>query len=352
MNEPPKISVLMSVYNTDKKFLSKAIESVLNQTFSDFEFVIVLDCPTDGSDLIVETYASNDDRIKIIRNIVNLGLTKSLNKGLKKCKGKYIARMDADDISLSNRLELQFNYMEAHPNVAVVGTRTITPGTLKTTQSNCNGNREVMRIRMLFSNCGVPHPTAMIRSSFLRQYDIEYNEIFLKSQDYKLWCDILDFGNISILPQILLVYRVHENQISVGDPHRKNTYSLSISKHNCEQLLDRELSELELDLIRTMHTADFISCDVKDLATFFEKIVDANNLKRKYNTTLLYRELCYIWILKALRYFKKEKKLKMLYSKYFRVWDISILSYFLKNIHDILNYKKAVKAFVLEEGIL
>jgi len=117
MNSIPKISGVMSVYNGEK-YLKEAIDSILNQTFKDFEFIIVNDGSTDKSLEIIQSY--NDERIKIIDQ-KNTGLAKALNNGIKIAQGKYIARMDADDISMPNRLKIQYNFMEEHPGCAAVG---------------------------------------------------------------------------------------------------------------------------------------------------------------------------------------------------------------------------------------
>ena len=114
-----KITVLMSVYNTKEDYLREAIESILNQTLREFEFIIINDASNEQTINILDQY--NDDRIIRIDNEVNHGLTASLNKGLSVAKGEYIARMDADDISYPNRLELQYQYMQKHPNVAILG---------------------------------------------------------------------------------------------------------------------------------------------------------------------------------------------------------------------------------------
>ena len=113
-----KISVVMAVYNGEK-YLRSAIDSILSQTYIDFEFIIIDDCSTDNTANILESYT--DSRIQIIRNEKNLRLPASLNKGLKIAKGKYIARMDADDIAMPDRFEKQVKYLEAHQEVAVIG---------------------------------------------------------------------------------------------------------------------------------------------------------------------------------------------------------------------------------------
>ena len=114
----PKISVLMCVYN-DEDWLKNSIDSIVNQTFTDFEFVIVNDGSTDNSLEIINSYS--DDRIRIINNEENLGLPKSLNRGLNLCKSELIARMDADDISMNNRLEKQYKYLKKNKEIALIG---------------------------------------------------------------------------------------------------------------------------------------------------------------------------------------------------------------------------------------
>jgi len=115
----PKVTVLMPVYNGEK-YLNEAIDSILGQTFKDFKFLIINDGSTDGTADILKSY--KDSRIKVTNNEKNIGLTKSLNKGLKMAKSEYIARMDADDISLPTRLQKQVEFMDSHPKVGVCGT--------------------------------------------------------------------------------------------------------------------------------------------------------------------------------------------------------------------------------------
>src|SRR3989344_5781814 len=115
-----KISVLMPAYNA-RKYIGEAIESILNQTFKDFEFIIINDCSTDKTKKIIEEYANKDARIKLINNATNLGLTKSLNIGLKEARGEYVARLDADDVALPERLEKQYEFMEKNKETTLVG---------------------------------------------------------------------------------------------------------------------------------------------------------------------------------------------------------------------------------------
>ena len=120
-NDRPEISVIMSVFNGEKYF-SEAIESILNQTFTNFEFLVIDDCSKDDSFNILNTYAEKDSRIRLFRNNKNQGLANSLNILVKKTKGKLVARMDADDISLPDRLEKQYKYCMNDPKLAICGT--------------------------------------------------------------------------------------------------------------------------------------------------------------------------------------------------------------------------------------
>ncbi|MFX1384034.1 MAG: glycosyltransferase family 2 protein [Promethearchaeota archaeon] len=181
-----KISVIMSVHNSEK-FVSKAIESILNQTFKDFEFIIIDDGSIDNSYEITKKYLEIDKRVKLIRNKLNLGLTKSLNKGLKLSKGKYIARQDADDISLTNRLERQLMFLQSNPEYAFCGCN----GTLKR-----SGNEIVkffdykaLKKHQIKENC-ITHPTIMIKKDIFEKYGY-YNEKLTYGQDFELWCRLI-----------------------------------------------------------------------------------------------------------------------------------------------------------------
>ncbi len=173
MDYSVSISVVMSSYNTELSMLKEAVESILNQTFRDFEFLIIDDGSTDGSDQYLKSLS--DERVKIIQNPQNIGITKSLNIGFKAAKGKYIARMDADDISLPTRLEKQYEFMEAHPEVIVCGTRA---GILDEKRNvrplnvNVPDNMEEYRVRMIFLNPGPTHPTAFFRHEKLLEHHI------------------------------------------------------------------------------------------------------------------------------------------------------------------------------------
>lgn len=194
------VSVVMSVYN-DERFLREAIESILNQTFSDYEFIIIDDGSTDGSSEIISEY--NDSRIFYIRQ-GNHGLPYALNKGIGMSKGKYVARMDADDISHPQRLEKQYNYMENHPDVFLCGTAMQRFG-YKKYYSGYYSNVEEVKIRTFVCN-PVGHPTWFFKND--SNYRIHYDETFIKSQDYEVMIRlVMDKVRMAILEEPLLFYR-------------------------------------------------------------------------------------------------------------------------------------------------
>lgn len=208
MERDPAVTVLMSAYNGEP-YLRKAVESVLGQTFSDFEFLVIDDASTDRTAEIVESYP--DPRIRLIHNERNLGLTASLNKGIELARGRYIARMDSDDISMPERLSRQFEFMESHPSVGVCGTwaKTIDPA------GNVTGELRALTGTSLKKLCWRPspflHPTVMARTILLisNRYKPEYQQ----AQDYELWlrlCQKTDFHNID---QFLLLYRKHPGSV-------------------------------------------------------------------------------------------------------------------------------------------
>ncbi|MFF2018534.1 glycosyltransferase family 2 protein [Paenibacillus sp. NPDC058177] len=204
----PKITVLMSAYNT-RPYIKNAVESILNQTCRDFEFLIIDDCSTDGT--LEYLQSLEDPRIRLITHDSNKGLVYCLNEGLDLSTGEYIARMDSDDISAPHRFERQLRYMEDHPEVGVLGTfiTLFHNGELVSKPTS----HEDIRCWQLFYCC-VGHPTVFMRSSVLKEHDIHYNPSFTHAEDYEFWSRLSELTRIENLPEYLFSYRVHEGQIS------------------------------------------------------------------------------------------------------------------------------------------
>jgi len=214
MKNKPKISVIMSVYNTET-YLEEAINSILYQSFIDFEFLIADDFSTDNSGMILELCARKDDRIKIFTNKKNFGLTKNLNKLLQLANGEYIARMDADDISELNRFEKQIDFLENHKNIDIVGS--FSKNINKKGEITGSRTMPIMHtdiIRLLPKLCPISHPTVMFRKESLEKIGF-YNVKYKRSQDYDMWFRAaaagLEFYNI---PEFLFKYRMDDNYMS------------------------------------------------------------------------------------------------------------------------------------------
>lgn len=250
------ISVIMSNYNTPEEFLRPAIESILNQTYRNFEFIIIDDCSTDDSLSIIESYT--DARIKIIRNDINLGITKSLNKGLREAKGEFVARMDADDISLETRFEKQVDFFKSHPNHIVCGTGVELIGNLKSTHSNkfiCRTipSKEDFRIHLLFGNYpNIVHPSAMFNHTLLLEHDITYNEEYPLAQDYRMWVSCSEVAECANIPETLLKYRVHNKAVSSDRKELQKNIAIQIMQEQLDNLhikLDEESTDIHKDFI-------------------------------------------------------------------------------------------------------
>lgn len=243
----PKVTVLMPVYNAEK-YLCEAISSILNQTLKDFEFLIINDGSTDGTAKILQSY--RDPRIKIINNKKNLGLTKSLNKGLKAAKGEYIARMDADDISLPERLERQIEIAKKNPWIAVIATGVeffVDAFNKKNiVDLGQSGNEtELVEFGDLLKTNILAHGSVLFKKRNILALG-GYNEKFEKAQDYDLWLRVAKQGKIIKLKEILYLKRLHFSNISLSNIKKQERYVEIIRRRN--QLSKRNITRSNLKL--------------------------------------------------------------------------------------------------------
>lgn len=218
-----KISIVMTTYNSSA-YLDECIQSVLNQSFKNFEFIIVDDGSTDSSVGIIEQY--KDNRIRLFKNPHNF--VESLNTGMQIATGKYIARMDSDDIMVGHRLDTQYDYMEAHPEISVCGSWIKTFG-LEEKVYALPENNEMLISNMLTGN-PLCNPSVMIRKQCLdrlfKNNSKIYHPAFRYAEDYKLWCDlVMDGAKISNIQEVLLYYRCSAQQITAQ--HAKEMEKLS-----------------------------------------------------------------------------------------------------------------------------
>lgn len=210
------VSVVLPAYNAEL-YLKEAIDSVLAQTFTDFELIILNDGSTDQTESIILSY--DDPRIVYVKNEQNLGLIGTLNKGMALAKGKYIARMDADDICFPERFAKQVDFLEQNIEYVICGTSAyrFQNSILDRKAFNVPINDENIRIRLFFNSSFI-HPSVMLRTEVVKVHNLKFSEYFKYAEDYYFWMDLLQYGKGFNLREKLLYYRVVENsQTAVGN---------------------------------------------------------------------------------------------------------------------------------------
>lgn len=208
----PAVSVVMPVFNA-QRYLSEAIQSILDQSFQGFELIAIDDGSTDQSSEILNAYAYRDSRLRVYRQ-THRGLPATLNFGCALAQGRYIARMDADDIALPDRFAHQLPFLEAHPGVAILGTqleRIRADGTRIDTTNVPLSHGEIIANMQEF--CCMHHPTVMMRTAALRSIG-GYREAFHSAEDHDLWLRAAEQFELANLPQVLLRYRIHTEATS------------------------------------------------------------------------------------------------------------------------------------------
>ena len=287
----PKVTVLMSVYNGEK-YLPEAVDSILNQTFEDFQFLIIDDGSTDSSLEILRFY--NDSRIRIIENKINIGLIKSLNKGLKLAKSKYIARMDADDISMPLRLEKQVALMDSHPEIGVCGTW-VEAFYGETSIWEKPREHDSIFAGMLFDNM-VNHPTVIIRMDAVSALKAYYEDAYIHAEDYEYWIRLLLSGvRFTNIGEALLRHRVHEEKVSIvyNAILMKNTEKIRLKLLAYLGINPEEEEVLVHNIIANRRTSDIKH--IERAAIWLNKIKEANNKKKVFSEPALEWELSQRW---------------------------------------------------------
>lgn len=318
----PKISVIFPVFNAEK-YLRDAIDSIIQQSFIDWELIIINDGSTDSSENIIASYS--DTRLKYYKNEQNIGLIATLNKAIGLCKGEYIARMDSDDISEKERFKIQIAFLEKNKEYAMCGSyakiideNNNVTGKLLNLQTN-----DYLQINLLFS---VPfiHPSMMIRHDVLQNnyFDSEYKY----AEDYELWCRIARDYKIANIPDYLLKYRWHTSNISVANSEAQENIKSKIIRRELHNI-GLNPSEKELFL----HKITFQQFEAKaekskeafndydQLDSWFQKIIDAN--KKKYNPSSLIAFLWSRWIVLCI----SQKKYRRILKPKFVSYQFSIL---------------------------
>ena len=232
-----KVSVVCPVYN-GVKYIEECVTSVLKQTYTDYEFLIVDDCSTDGTWEKLQSLAKNNSQIRLIRNKQHDYIA-TLNMCLDESKGEYIARMDSDDIMAPERLEKQVHFMDANKDITVCCSWMNAVGTERSAHRVIAGLVRTPYLRFLIGDY-VANPTTIIRRSFVEQYRMQYDEKYIYAEDYKFWVDVAkQGGQFYVMPECLTNYRWHGNQVSRVHASEQASTTLSIQNEILNDMLER-----------------------------------------------------------------------------------------------------------------
>ena len=284
------VSVVMPVYN-GALYLREAIDSILSQTHSNLELIIINDGSTDDSEQIILSYT--DKRIVYLKNEVNSRICVTLNRGLDIARGKYIARMDCDDISVPERLLKQLEYLEEHPSFGVIGSDIIVFGKdVKEKLFTFEHDKNICKAGLLFNTC-FAHPAVMMRKNLLDDYNFRYDDSYRGLEDFELWYRMSKHTELVNIPEPLLHYRKHKSQ------ETQNVSPIVVKK--LYEFLSERVSEYvslekdELALVDAYSRCDwgiFNNENVFTLLSIFSRIVHSipvtqnKNFKRGMKITL------------------------------------------------------------------
>ncbi len=296
--ERPLVTVLMPIYNGEA-FVAEAVESILDQTFQDFEFLVIDDGSTDKSVEIVERY--DDPRIRLIRNEQHKELIRTLNRGLELAQGKYVARMDADDISLPDRLERQVGFLEANADVGACGTWVVLMGDREGEIWRYPESSEGVLCRLLF-HASLAHPTVCMRREVFDQHALRFDEGYQHAEDYELWGRASEVISLANIGSVLLRHRIHAK--SVTQKHSE-VQEATVKRIHRERLgrLGLTPTEEELFIHRWVVTCGPIDqiLSLSELGNWLEKLLRSNEAHGLYPRPAFEQLLGHFWLKAAYR---------------------------------------------------
>ena len=253
---PPILSVLMPVFNSER-FVAETIDSVLNQTFTDFEFLILDDASTDKSFEIIKDFEKQDSRIKVYQNEKNLGVVESRNKLIELSKGKYIAWIDSDDIALENRFEEEIKFLEEHPEIGMVGAFPIIIDEFGNKIGKWLFETDPQKLKIeLFFHSPFLSSSVMIRKNTIPQN--YYDSGFPVAEDFDLYSKISENSEIANIPETLVKYRINSKGLSKSNSEKMEKLSVQVIKEHAERL-GIKLEENTINKLRKPKTSSKIN---------------------------------------------------------------------------------------------
>ena len=281
----PDISVIMPVYNVDK-YIVTAIQSILCQTFENFGLIIIDDASQDRTNDLIKQF--HDSRIINFQNGINMGIANTLNKGINIARGKFIARMDGDDISKPNRLEKQLDFIKSNPNLIICGTHMDLinkDGNFIKMQKKQIGTENV-RLALFFGHTSMAHPSIIIKKEMLNAFCLRYDSAFYYAEDYDLYCRATQYSLMNNLDESLIQYRIHDESVSKKHFFQQQT--------DAKAALYLHLKRLKVPFtLEQLRIHSKIAFDDKTFAPSIDEIKLWFNHLRKWNRTNNYfkREL-------------------------------------------------------------
>lgn len=294
----PLVSILFPCYNVEQ-YIKESLESLLNQTYRDIEIIAINDCSVDNTKAILEEYAQIDNRIKIYNNETNLKLIGTLNKGIELCRGKYIARMDADDISLPERIEKQVKFLEENPDYSVVSTMfyAFKNGSSRKSLYRNPSRFEDLQAALLFKSV-ICHPASMMRKTLFSELNLRFEKEYIHVEDYALWSKALYMTKLANIDEPLLLYRVHQHQISTIYDKEQIENKKEVFKIHCEKL-DLPTDEYTLNIYSSVAECVPLISSFEYLAeceSFMIKLLEYNKKTHFCSEIYLQRMLSLHWL--------------------------------------------------------
>lgn len=336
----PKVTVLMSVYNRER-FVREAIDSILAQTFQDFEFIIINDGSTDKTKEMILSY--EDSRIQLVDNSSNIGIPKSSNKGLNLAQGEFVARLDSDDISEPQRLARQVAFLEAHPKTVLVGSwykEIDEEGNLLqecTLPCDCTEIRWGLLFYTPFLNSSV-----MFRRNVVVQKVGLYNQEFIYAQDHELWVRIASYFPVANIDEYLVKYRVHPSSITLFHETRqydllfqscRSYMSILLADNDWNNLIEKSLFKRMQSLLNYYPHQDWQNLDFGELEKAIEIILKLSQSFGDYY---------------SLNDFERKKhQLTLLSSIAIKLTDVDVESEYTKELHQTA-WRLVIKAYLMD----
>ena len=291
-HDPPLISVVMPVYNAGE-YVQRSVDSILSQTMRDYEFIILDDSSSDSSGSIIGGFS--DPRIRYVQNERNIGVARTLNKGLSIARGRYIARMDADDFSQPDRFARQFTYLENHQDIDILGSWVWRFDEKKKFLLRFPTGSDTVNAYMLFGN-PLAHPTVMMRREVLRKAALQYDPDCRAAQDFDLWSRCQECCSMDNIPAPLLGWRHNHSGVTSSRLSQSNAVSMKILAKMLEKL-DVAVDGQRLKFHREVGNGSGVGTleELGGVEEWLEYLLTVNQRKEVFVQQGLLRAAAFVW---------------------------------------------------------